>query len=109
MNTTPNFNLDHAIFSVAMNWGGDVELADTKAFASVDEIQELVDDRKEDIAFIIESNPVEGYCRDVTEDFFNGTMSRNYRPLRKDPNHEHRISNFEAGTGQFGPFSGRAA
>lgn len=60
------------------------------------------------VLHIFESNPLEGWCNDITADLEDSEVeearfvSTPRNQMRHDPNHEHRIGNFEAGTGSYG-------
>ena len=120
MQSQPNFNLDRTFFIVISELpSGSITQVEMDLDLDRKEVLEAAKEGQFDtVLAIIECNPVEGSPRiikdseikdelEVEDDVQKFTTVR--FPNYQDPNREHRISNFEAGTGRFGPYGGRAA
>lgn len=109
-----NFNTDRSFFTVIMDHkdGAYVPQTDLSDLTEEKVIQGVDDGDFDDVILILESNPSEGWSRDVTEDILartNRYQSQVRFSDKYDPNRGERIGCFEAGVGRFGPFNGRAA
>lgn len=115
MNTKPNFNLDRTFFTVisALESGTIVQPEIDPDWDRSTVLEMAKEGQFDTVLQIIECNPVEETSRIIPAHLIEDEIqiearASQYR-MRRDPNHEHRIGNFEAGTGSFGPFAGRAA
>ena len=120
MNTKPNFNLDRTFFTVisALESGTIVQPEIDPHWDRSTVLEMAKEGQFETVLAIIESNPVEGGSRTIPAELIDDEIevertaqkySAGRFPPYRTPNDEHRIGNFEAGTGSFGPFAGRAA
>lgn len=120
MNATPNLNLDRSFFLVISELDSGI-IVQRECELDWDRITVLDMAREgqfDTVLAIIECNPVEESTRVIPQHLIDDEIEVEERtqrysaarfPTCRDPNGEHRIGNFEAGTGSFGPFSGRAA
>lgn len=103
-----NLNTDRSFFTIVCEHGADVESQPTSMSMTRSDLDDEVQaGGYTDIKVVLESNPVEGWCRDITEDVISGSSRRNHTPY-SGPNAEHRIDGALAGVGSHGPFGGRA-
>lgn len=116
MQTQPNFNLDRSFFSVIceLNSGDLYHPELDPAWDKLTVLEMAKEGQFDKVLHIIEFNPVEGFSRTISADLIDDEIeieerAASRRQLYRGPNQEHRIGNFEAGTGSHGPFQGRAA
>ncbi|WP_395175084.1 hypothetical protein [Roseibium alexandrii] len=115
MNTKPNFNLDRTFFTVisALESGTIYQPEIDPDWNRSTVLEMAKEGQFETVLAIIESNPVEGGSRTIPAELIDDEIQiearASQRRMHRFPNDEHRIGNFEAGTGSFGPFAGRAA
>lgn len=120
MQTQSNFNLDRTFFIVLSELdSGEIVQREMELDWDRQTVLEMASDGHFDnVLQIIECNPAENDTRVVPgyliEDEIDAERkTQRYAaarfPAYSHPNDEHRIGNFEAGTGSHGAFGGRAA
>jgi|GEM_PF-2884721 len=120
MTQETNFNLDRSFFTVisALESGVIFQPEIDPDWDRETVLEMAKEGQFETVLHIIEFNPVEEDCRVIPAELIDDEIeiersvqkySAGRYPTYRDPHREHRIGNFEAGTGSFGPFHGRVA
>ena len=99
---TPNIDTDRSFFTViAQLSNGEVFQPEMDLSWDQKTVLEMARNGQFDTVLrIFETNPAEGWLRDITPDLQEDEEHETTET--HDPNHEHRIGNFEAGTGSYG-------